>query len=88
MIIYHLRDKYAYHWGCSCGAMVKAVDYRIVVSEIELQSRYYAYFRTNTLGKGTNSPYPSSYWFGGARGVIVIVVGNGHGDTSSNPGPD
>ena len=22
---------------------------------------------------------------GGARGVIVIVVGNGHGDTSSNP---
>ena len=24
----------------------------------------------------------------GARGVVVIVVGNGHGDTSSNPGPD
>ncbi len=24
---------------------------------------------------------------GGARGVVVIVVGNGHGDTSSNPGP-
>ena len=23
---------------------------------------------------------------GGARGVMVIVVGNGHGDTSSNPG--
>ena len=23
-----------------------------------------------------------------ARGVVVIVVGNGHGDTSSNPGPD
>ena len=22
-----------------------------------------------------------------ARGVMVIVVGNGHGDTSSNPGP-
>ena len=22
----------------------------------------------------------------GARGVVVIVVGNGHGDTSSNPG--
>ena len=28
------------------------------------------------------------YIFGGARGVIVIVVGNGHGDTSSNPGRD
>ena len=25
---------------------------------------------------------------GGARGVVVIVVENGHGDTSSNPGPD
>ena len=24
------------------------------------------------------------YIFGGARGVIVIVVRNGHGDTSSN----
>ena len=26
------------------------------------------------------------YITGGARGVMVIVVGNGHGDTSSNPG--
>ena len=25
---------------------------------------------------------------GGARGVVVIVVGNGHGDSSSNPGRD
>ena len=25
---------------------------------------------------------------GGARGVLVIVVGNGHGDTSSNPWRD
>ena len=24
----------------------------------------------------------------GARGVIVIVIGNGYGDTSSNPGRD
>ena len=24
---------------------------------------------------------------GGVRGVMVIVVGNGHDDTSSNPGP-
>ena len=27
-------------------------------------------------------------WSGGARGVMVIIVGNGHGDTSSNPGRD
>ena len=26
--------------------------------------------------------------YGGARGVVVIVVGNGHGDTSSNPRRD
>ena len=25
---------------------------------------------------------------GGARGVMVIVAGIGHGDTSSNPGQD
>ena len=25
---------------------------------------------------------------GGTRGVMVIVIGNGHGDTSSNPGRD
>ena len=25
---------------------------------------------------------------GGARGVMVIIVGNGHSDTSSNPGQD
>ena len=27
-------------------------------------------------------------YYGGARGVMVIVAGYGHGDTSSNPGPD
>ena len=27
-------------------------------------------------------------FLGGARGVMVIVIGNGHGDTSSNPGWD
>ena len=34
--------------------MVKALDYGIVVSEFELQLRYYVHFRTNTLGKGMN----------------------------------
>ena len=36
-------------------------------------------------GPGSND---SKQVTGGARGVIVIVVGNGHGDTSSNPGRD
>ena len=40
--------------GCPRGVMVKAMDYGIVVSEFILQSRYYVYFRANTLGKGMN----------------------------------
>ena len=32
--------------------------------------------------------YKKYFEAGGARGVIVIVVGNEHGDTSSNPGRD
>ena len=28
----------------------------------------------------------TGYVLGGARGVMVIIAGNGHGDTSSNPG--
>ena len=28
------------------------------------------------------------YIYGGARSAMVIVVGNGHGDTGSNPGRD
>ena len=32
--------------------------------------------------------YEIKTYDGGARGGMVIVVGNGHGDTSSNPGRD
>ena len=38
--------------GCPRGVMVKAMDFGIVVIEFVLQSRYYVYFRANTLGKG------------------------------------
>ena len=31
---------------------------------------------------------PGAIYDGGGRGIVVIVVGNGHGDTSSNPGRD
>ena len=37
---------------CPRGVMVKAMDCGIIVSEFELQSRYYTHFRANTLGKG------------------------------------
>ena len=42
-------------YGSSRSVMVKAVDCETVLSEFELQSRYYIYFRKNTLGKGMNS---------------------------------
>ena len=38
------------------GVMVKAMDFRIVVSEFILQLHYYIHFRANTLGKGMNPP--------------------------------
>ena len=55
----HIESKfklqlYANVRGCPCGAMVKAMDCGIVVSEFELQSHYYVHFPTNTLGKGMN----------------------------------
>ena len=40
--------------GCHRGVMINVLDYGFVVSEFELQSRYYVHFRTNTLGKGMN----------------------------------
>ena len=35
--------------------MVNVLDCNILVSEFELQLRYYVHFRTNTLGKDVNS---------------------------------
>ena len=40
--------------GCPCGVMVKVLDCGIV-SEFELQSRYYVPFRINTPEKGMKS---------------------------------
>ena len=40
--------------GCPRGVMVTAMDCGIVVRKFVLQSRYYADFRANTLGKGMN----------------------------------
>ena len=55
-------------------------------------------FQPNSLSSATCGLFNKEYEFlpqalairstGGARGVMVIVVGNGHGDTSSNPGRD
>ena len=41
---------------------------------------------TSTLKYFSFIKPPSGLYEGGARGVIVIIVGNEHGDTSSKPG--
>ena len=41
-------------------------------------------YKVNSSNILSNNNYRAS--LGGARGVMVIVVGIGHGDTSSNPG--
>ena len=53
--------------------MVKALDGGIVVSEFELQSRYYVHFRTNTLGKGMNPLILSAM---GSSIKIALVLNN------------
>ena len=40
------------------------------------------------LLRGVNNGNKAVTAKGGARGEMIIVVGNGHGDTSSNPGRD
>ena len=54
-------------------------------------------FAPSKLPMVTSNSWLSSFFYprlcswcnlGGARGVMVIVVGMGHGDTSSNPGRD
>ena len=61
--------------GCPRGVMVKTMDCEIVVSEFELRSNYssyYVHFRTNTLGKSMNPPYPLSY---GLNSTTTVLLG-------------
>ena len=41
------------------SVVANMLDCNIVVNEFELQSRYYVYFRTNTLPKGMKRLTPS-----------------------------
>ena len=81
--------------------MTNVLDWDI--EENDLQLWYNIHFRNNTHAKSMNPFIPPamgqriplnnprrliSHKIGGARGVMVIVVGNGHGDMSSNPGRD
>ena len=44
--------------GSRCGVIAKELDCGLEVSEFERQSRYYVYFRTNTLEKSINHLIP------------------------------
>ena len=55
--------------GSSYGVVAYMLDGKIVVSEFELQSRYYVYFRTNIFRKGMNPLIPPSY------GLNSIITG-------------
>ena len=83
--------------------MTKAAIKSVVRSCVEFQSIDPSplHWRKGKLDVDTNwsqlemdiTHYGSNYFLtfidcGGARGVMVIVVGNGYGDTSSNPGRD
>ena len=57
--------------GYPRGVVVKALNYRIVISEFELQSRYYVLFRTNTLWEGYEPPYPPTYGFNSITAVLL-----------------
>ena len=50
----YFTNTHIYALTLTRGVMVKAMDCGLVVSEFELQSRYYVHFRANTLGKDTN----------------------------------
>ena len=63
-----------------CGDRDETMDHMISECSKLLPKEYKT--RHNWLGKVIHCKKTE----GGARGVIVIVVGNEHGDTSSNPG--
>ena len=62
---------HAYGGRCPRSVMVKAMDCGIV-SEFELQSRYYVHYRSNTLEKGMNLIIlPPSYGFNSTNTVLL-----------------
>ena len=67
-------------YGCTTWSLTKRL-------EKKLYGNYKRMLR-EILNKSWRQHHTRHQLFGGARGVMVIVIGNGHGDTSSNPGRD
>ena len=53
-----------------------------------LTQHYKVWIKGKRYNPGTGVTPSYTPQKGGARGVMVIVIGNGHGDSSSNPGQD
>ena len=60
--------------GESHGVVENVMDWYIVVSEFELQSRYYNHFLTNTLGKMHEPAYHSSCGLYNTTTVLQIAL--------------
>ena len=74
---------------CVCSRSFKHVSLNKNMSL--LFNEVYVYkcaFVNRILYSNDHNIFTYLFTLGGARGVMVIVVGNGHGDTSSNPGRD
>ena len=56
-------------------SVANVLDCNIVVSEFELQSRYYVHFRTIVLGKVMNSLIPSSNGLNNSTIVLAQSAG-------------
>ena len=76
------------------GTMVKFSQFPVdtlsqpVMPSLVFLLRQFAFFAYEVIDCFIYVFVRSTLSVGGARGVMVIVVGNGHDDTSSNPGRD
>ena len=68
-------------YGCTTWTLTKRMEKKLDIVMLEP----FDYVQINELSSVELLVLNN---FGGSCGVMVIVVGNGHGDTSLNPGRD
>ena len=74
-ILFSCRDSTAKTWKLECNIEIGKHTKRVTIERLQLLGEIRK-IRINYFPRG------------GARGAMIIVAGYGHGDTSSNPGPD
>ena len=83
MLYSHNHEQLYIHICMQKNIPLALKGFESVVCERELETEQ----RLQHIEPPNSSGY-HSLSLGGARGVVVIVVGSGHGYTSSNPGRD